>query len=184
MPEAVCLSPDPGLLVLDTKRVDQNNCCLFTLAPNQQRCGVRFWENLGRQSLSRHDSLARCLDPEEKGVQAESRGLGWDGKVLRTEWVPRNFQLLKDVPTCFSLWSAQCPLRKAEQLLLPAVHNWGDCRLRAEMTAQSHTVDQSSREWGPCQASEPHKARCPLVWNRVGLWLPSLRTTDHTKPLP
>ena len=122
--EQLCLSPDPGLLVLYTKRVDQNNCCVFTLAPNQQRCGVRLWENLGRQSLSHHYSLARCLYPEDKGVQAESRGLSWDGKVLRTEWVPRTFQLLKDVPRCFSLWSSQGPLRKAEQLLLPAVHNW------------------------------------------------------------
>ena len=107
--EQLCLSPDPGLLVLYTKRVDQNNCCVFTLAPNQQRCGVRLWENLGRQSLSHHYSLARCLDPEDKGVQAESRGLSWDGKVLRTEWVPRTFQLLKDVPRCFSLWSSQAP---------------------------------------------------------------------------
>ena len=32
--EQLCLSPDPGLLVLDSKKVDQNNCCIFTLAPN------------------------------------------------------------------------------------------------------------------------------------------------------
>ena len=52
------------------------------------------------------------------------------------------------------------------------------------MAAQSHTADQSSREPGPCQASEPRQAQGRLVWNGVGLGLPSLRTTHHTKPLP
>lgn len=52
------------------------------------------------------------------------------------------------------------------------------------MTAQSHTADQPSKEQGLCQASESHQAQCPPGWNRVGLWLPSLITTELQEDQP
>ena len=138
---------------------------------------VRLWENLGRQSLSHHYSLARCLDPEEKGVQAESRALGWDGKVVRTEWGPRTFQLLKDVPTCFSLWPSQCPLRKAEQLLLPAIHNWD---LKWLPKATQPTNPPGSR----VHARPLSPAKLRAVWCGTEWDLDSQAWEPHTTPNP